>query len=125
MTDKMQQKNFLTYDVLVNTVWVSICKDSDNAASIIPLIDKPLVTYGIESDNVDFKAKNIIHSDGKVTFDVIHEKKNYSFSMNIPGSYNVLNALAAISVCKTMGLSIEDISKSLKDFSGEIGRAHV
>ena len=23
MTDKMQQKNFLTYDVLVNTVWVS------------------------------------------------------------------------------------------------------
>jgi len=97
---------------------VSICKDSDNAASIIPLIDKPLVTYGIESDNVDFKAKNIIHSDGKVTFDVVHEKKNYSFSMNIPGSYNVLNALAAISVCKTMGLSIEDISKSLKDFSG-------
>ena len=97
---------------------VSICKDSDNAASIIPLIDKPLVTYGIESDNVDFKAKNIIHSDGKVIFDVVHEKKNYSFSMNIPGSYNVLNALAAISVCKTMGLSIEDISKSLKDFSG-------
>jgi len=97
---------------------VSICQDSDNAASIIPLIDKPLVTYGIESDNVDFKAKNIIHSDGKVAFDVVHQKKSYSFSMNIPGSYNVLNALAAISVCKTMGLSIEDISKSLKNFSG-------
>ena len=97
---------------------VSICQDSDNAASIIPLIDKPLVTYGIESDNVDFKAKNIIHSDGKVAFDVVHQKKSYSFSMNIPGSYNVLNALAAISVCKTMGLSIENISKSLKDFSG-------
>jgi len=23
MTDKIQQKNFLTYDILVNTVWVS------------------------------------------------------------------------------------------------------
>ena len=97
---------------------VSICRDSENAASIIPLIDKPIVTYGIESDNVDFKAINIIHDNGTVAFDVIHQNKNYSFSMIIPGSYNILNALAAISVCKTMGLSIEKISKSLKNFSG-------
>ena len=97
---------------------VSLCKDSDNAESIIQFIDKPLVTYGIESENVDFKADNIVHGDGKVTFDVIHKKKVYPFSMNVPGSYNVLNALAAISVCKTMGLSIEDIGKSLKEFLG-------
>jgi len=97
---------------------VSICKDSDNAKSIIKFIDKPLVTYGIESENVDFKADNIVHVDGKVTFDVIHKKKVYPFSMNVPGSYNVLNALAAISVCNTMGLSIEDIGKSLKEFLG-------
>ena len=38
--------------------------------------------------------------------------------MNVPGEYNIFNALAAISVCKTMGLSIEDISHSLKMFSG-------
>jgi len=97
---------------------VSICKDSDNAASIIPFINKPIVTYGIESDDVDFKAINIIHNDGKVAFDVVHKDKNYTFSMIVPGTYNILNALAAISVCKTMGLSIENISQSLKMFSG-------
>ena len=97
---------------------VSICKDSQNAASIIPLIDKPIVTYGIESDNVDFKAINIIHDNGTVAFDLIHENKSYAFSMIVPGSYNILNALAAISVCKTMGLSIQRISESLKSFSG-------
>ena len=97
---------------------VSICKDSENAAAIIPLIDKPIVTYGIESDDVDFRAINIVHNDGKVSFDLIFKEKSYPFSMNVPGEYNIFNALAAISVCKTMGLSIEGISNSLEIFTG-------
>jgi len=97
---------------------VSICKDSKNAASIIPLIDKPVVTYGIESDDVDFKAINIVHQDGTIAFELVYKDRSYPFEMSVPGSYNILNALAAISVCKTMGLKIEDISSSLKSFSG-------
>ena len=97
---------------------VSICKDSENAAAIIPFIDKPIVTYGIESDDVDFRAINIVHNDGKVSFDLIFKEKSYPFSMNVAGEYNIFNALAAISVCKTMGLSIEDISNSLEIFTG-------
>ena len=97
---------------------VSICKDSENAAAIIPSIDKPIVTYGIESGDVDFRAINIVHNNGKVVFDLIFKEQSYPFSMNVPGEYNIFNALAAISVCKTMGLSLEDISRSLKMFSG-------
>ena len=97
---------------------VSICKDSENAAAIIPFIDKPIVTYGIESNDVDFRAINIVHNNGKVIFDLIFKEQSYPFSMNVPGDYNIFNALAAISVCKTMGLSIEGISHSLKMFSG-------
>ncbi|MDC0877971.1 UDP-N-acetylmuramate--L-alanine ligase [Candidatus Marinimicrobia bacterium] len=97
---------------------VSICKDSENAAAIIPSIDKPIVTYGIESDDVDFRAINIVHNNGKVVFDLIFKEQSYPFSMNVPGEYNIFNALAAISVCKTMGLSLEDIRRSLKMFSG-------
>jgi len=50
---------------------VCLCMDSKNVASIINKIDKPKLTYGIDSDEVDFKAVDIEHKNGRVSFKVM------------------------------------------------------
>ena len=97
---------------------VCLCKDSNNVASILPKIDKPLITYGIESQNVDIKAENLHQENGNVSFDVKVKNRKFSINLSVPGKYNVYNALAALSVCETMGIDIESACKALSTFSG-------
>jgi|TARA_B100001093_G_scaffold235748_1_gene225965 UDP-N-acetylmuramate--alanine ligase len=97
---------------------VCLCMDSKNVASIYDKIDKPKFTYGIDSNDVDFRAVEVKHEDGCVSFKVEIDKILYSFRLNIPGKYNVYNALAAIAVSYTMGLDMENVSYALKQFSG-------
>ena len=97
---------------------VSICKDSENAASLIELIEKPIFTYGIQSKDVDFRAEDIVQKNGKTTFNLITKNKKYPISINLPGQYNVLNALGAISIATIMNIPIDKITTSLNDFDG-------
>ena len=97
---------------------VSICKDSENAASLIELIDKPIFTYGIKSKDVDFRAEDIVQENGKTTFNLITKNKKYPISINLPGQYNVLNALGAISIATIMNIPIDKITTSLNGFDG-------
>ena len=61
---------------------VSICKDSENAASLIELIDKPIFTYGIKSKDVDFRAEDIVQENGKTTFNS-YGKIHYTEQSNV------------------------------------------
>jgi len=97
---------------------VSICKDSENAASLIESIDKPIFTYGIKSKDVDFRAEDIVQENGKTTFNLITKNKKYPISINLPGQYNVLNALGAISIATIMNIPIDKITTSLNGFDG-------
>ncbi len=97
---------------------VSICKDSENAASLIDSIDKPIFTYGIKSKDVDFRAEDIVQENGKTTFNLITKNKKYPISINLPGQYNVLNALGAISIATIMNVPIDKITTSLNGFDG-------
>ena len=97
---------------------VSICKDSENAASLINDIDKPIFTYGIHSKDVDFRAEDIVQNDGNTTFTLVEKNEKYPLSMQLPGVYNVWNALAAISVARIMNVPINKIINSLEKFDG-------
>ncbi|HIC83528.1 MAG TPA: UDP-N-acetylmuramate--L-alanine ligase [Candidatus Marinimicrobia bacterium] len=97
---------------------VSICKDSENAASLIESIDKPIFTYGIKSKDVDFRAEDIVQENGKTTFNLVKKNKKYPMAINLPGQYNVLNALGAISIATIMNIPIDKITTSLNSFDG-------
>ena len=97
---------------------VSICKDSENAASLINDIDKPIFTYGIHSKDVDFRAEDIVQNNGNTTFTLVEKNQKHPISMKLPGVYNVWNALAAISVARIMNVSINKIINSLEKFDG-------
>ncbi|MCR4324948.1 MAG: UDP-N-acetylmuramoyl-L-alanyl-D-glutamate--2,6-diaminopimelate ligase [Candidatus Curtissbacteria bacterium] len=79
--------------------------------------------------NVDDKSYNAVkkNADGKVISYSLKNKgdynlKNLPLSLTVPGDYNLHNALAASSACIALGLSKQQVTKSLKTFAGVTGR---
>lgn len=74
-------------------------------------------TYGIGVD-AQWQATNIVHhSTGSMTFVIVKDGNNIcECHLNIPGKHNILNALAAIVVCHSLGISAENSCKALEEY---------
>ncbi len=66
----------------------------------------------------DFMANDIKHENFKTEFDV----KGVNFHSPLIGDFNIYNVLAALSVGYSQGISLESMSKFIKDFKGTPGR---
>ena len=86
-----------------------ICIDDPYAQSLLSSSDVPLVTYGQKVPS-DISAENVkcTLSGTRFTCNCLGEKVN--IKSNMTGSYNVSNALAAIGVCKSIGLDLNMIA---------------
>ena len=71
------------------------------------------ITYGIKN-RADIMAKNEKLENMDILFDLVTEDKTERVLLPIPGEYNIYNALGAISACKVLGISLEDIKEGLK-----------
>ncbi len=95
-----------------------ICGDDVHAASLLPRINRPIVTYGIESQ-ADVRAVNIERHGMQSKFDVLRVGRTpLTVSVNLPGTHNVLNALAAIAVATELEVRDEAIQAALAHFQG-------
>ncbi len=102
-----------------------LCIDDPGVRSIVPLISRPVITYGFGEDAqvraVDVEAL----PGGQMRFTV--QRRNGTvmpdlpITLNLPGRHNVLNALAAIAVATEIELEDEPMAKALAAFSG-VGR---
>ena len=68
--------------------------------------------YGIDNP-ADLLAKDITITNSSVDFRVKLTDRNERVKVDIPGRFTVYNALAAISVCKKLGIDAETIKESL------------
>ncbi len=78
-----------------------------------------VVTFGLNEDcnyaalNIEFNHEGMpsyeLHKDGKKLTDI---------QLGIPGEYNILNSLAAISCAHVLGVNIEIAKNTLKNFKG-------
>ena len=76
------------------------------------------ITFAI-NDEADFTANNIRIENGTYIFDVVTPKGSFkNIALSMPGEHNVLNALAALAMANTYGVSLQNIAKSLKSFKG-------
>jgi UDP-N-acetylmuramate--alanine ligase len=77
------------------------------------------VTYGIEQD-ADLRAVNISREGMRTRFDVQRRgsAKPFSVHLNLPGTHNVLNSLAAIAVGLELEVSEAAIHSALSSFHG-------
>ncbi len=94
--------------------------DDKRCLNLINYAQCKIVTYGIDNQQADFIAKNIVFDDnGFPEFDVYSQNEFYShIKLSVPGKHNVLNALACISMCNYYNINSEIIKSSLLEFTG-------
>lgn len=101
---------------------LGIINTDDIYANIfIDACTSPPVTYGIHSQ-ARFTAADIMQYSDRVEFTLCLDADCHKVMLPLPGIFSVYNGLAAISVCKSVGLDIFDILKGLKTFGGVAGR---
>ena len=98
-----------------------LCADDPNVRDILPMVSKPVVTYGTQPD-CSFRATHIAHAGGRMKFRAERRSgKSLDVVLNLPGRHNVLNALAAIAVADELGVEDGAILQALAEFHG-VGR---
>jgi UDP-N-acetylmuramate--alanine ligase len=98
-----------------------LCADDPQVRSILPLVTKPVVTYGTGED-AGVRAEAVRHDAGRMRFRARREgAAALDVTLNLPGQHNVLNALAAIAVASELGIRDQAILKALAEFHG-VGR---
>ena len=101
-----------------------LCSDDPGVRSIMPMISRPVVTYGF-GDDAMVRAVDVRAEAGTMQFTV--QRRNgvhmadLLVSLNLPGDHNVLNALAAIAVATELELPDAAVVKGLAEFNG-VGR---
>lgn len=105
-----------------------INKDNKNCMDILNEIENELkensiniYTFSLNDPTASLYAKDISNdSDGFYTYTVTNPdtKKDYTFSLTIPGIHNIYDSLAAIATCYAHGINFEIMQKSLHEFCG-------
>jgi len=99
-----------------------LCADDPNVREILPLVSKPVLTYGTTSDCA-VRADAIVQDGPRMRFRAhrLRPARTLDVVLNLPGRHNVLNALAAIAVAGELGVGDEAMLKALAEFRG-VGR---
>ncbi len=101
-----------------------ICLDDKQIRKIKKKIKtKNILTYGFSS-GADYQITKPKYSFKNSKFDLVI--KNFlgkkvlirNFNLNLIGKYNILNSVAAISICLNLGIKINVIKKALLKFTG-------
>lgn len=94
--------------------------DDSNCLEISQYTNVQPITYGIQNKDADFHANNIIFdADGFPEFDVYHKDSFFErIKLSVPGTHNILNALACIALCTPYGIEKNAIQSALLKFTG-------
>jgi UDP-N-acetylmuramate--alanine ligase len=115
---------------------VIACADDEGLAAILPRLNRPLVTYGlegrerreglkgperrkgvhIEASDVEigaFGGRCVVHRGDRDARERLGELR-----LAIPGRHNLQNALAAVAVADRLGIDFAKVASALADFHG-------
>ncbi len=96
-----------------------LCLDDANVRSITRAVGRPIVSYGLTSEDADVRAVNIRRHGLQTNYDVVRASGTpLNVTVNLPGTHNVLNSLAAIVVASEIGIEDEAIQRALANFQG-------
>jgi UDP-N-acetylmuramate--alanine ligase len=102
---------------------VVACLDDPGVRSLLPRINKRVVTYG-ESPDASLMAKAIRFEATATIFDAWDGEHGRlgAVRLRLPGRHNVLNALAAIAVGRELLIPFDTIARALSTFTGVVRR---
>jgi UDP-N-acetylmuramoyl-L-alanyl-D-glutamate--2,6-diaminopimelate ligase len=93
--------------------------DDPNAGRFVDNISRS-ITYGVNAG--ELRAKNVFLAADHSTFQVEIGDDDYNIHLNIPGEFNVSNALAAIAVGREAGLTKDQIEQGIAALTDVEGR---
>lgn len=92
--------------------------DDENLRRIIKNVKCPVVTFG-SGDNNDYRYFITSFLDGGFEFSLSkHENVIAGFELNVPGVFNVHNAVAAIVTALEYGIDVKIIAEAIKSYRG-------
>jgi len=95
-----------------------LCADDEHVRSIVAEVGRPTLSYGL-SAGADLRATNIRRQGLTTRFDVTRSGANaLAVTLNLPGTVNVRNSLAAIAVATELGIEDQAICRALEGFQG-------
>jgi UDP-N-acetylmuramate--alanine ligase len=95
-----------------------LCLDDENVRSIVRQVGRPVLTYGL-NEGADVRARNIRRNGLQTSFEVVRPSGvPLEVTVNLPGTHNVLNSLAAICVATELGVDDGAIRRALAHFQG-------
>ncbi|MDO4380167.1 MAG: UDP-N-acetylmuramoyl-L-alanyl-D-glutamate--2,6-diaminopimelate ligase [Clostridia bacterium] len=84
-----------------------------------------VLSYSAKSDEADFTAKNLSVFEDHMDYILVSNALIQRFRLNLRGEFNVENSLAATVAAFNCGISIENCSNILKNFSSVKGRMEI
>ncbi|HEY8508969.1 MAG TPA: UDP-N-acetylmuramate--L-alanine ligase [Steroidobacteraceae bacterium] len=96
-----------------------LCREDANIRSLFQAIRRPFMTYGFD-ELADVRAVNVQRNGLKTSFQVVRRSggDKLDVTVNLPGTHNVLNALAAITVALELEIAPDAIQRALEKFEG-------
>ncbi|MEM7401529.1 MAG: UDP-N-acetylmuramate--L-alanine ligase [Pseudomonadota bacterium] len=96
-----------------------LCVENETIKNLLHRISRPYQTYGFNED-ADFQVCNVEMVGTQTKFDLKRPAKaaSISFTLNLPGMHNVLNAVAAVIVALQLDIKEKYIQEALKNFQG-------
>ncbi len=104
---------------------VICCSDDPHLRTIMPRIDRRIITYGFGPDvEVRGSAPEIRPGGSSFTLTVRGERRGELF-LNIPGRHNVLNALGVCTLADELGIPFKAIARAFAAFEGVARRFEI
>lgn len=93
--------------------------DSQPVAAMAASINVPHVTYGLKNPLAEFTARDIVYTEVGTRSQAYHNGQLLgTLELQVPGEFNVNNALAAVALGITLGLDFATIAQGLAVFHG-------
>lgn len=98
-----------------------LCVDDKNVASIVPMISRRVVSYGLNPE-AEVRAIDVRSEGTRMRYTILRKGHDpLPVLLNLPGVHNVVNSLAAVAIATLVGVRDEAIVKALSEFTG-VGR---
>lgn len=111
---------FVKYANLVSSKGFVIgCSDDPLISKLLDEVHIRKISFGIENKG-DWMAQDIKYNEmGYPSYRAVYKGQDMGrFDLNVPGKYNIYNALAATAAAYAIGISIDIIRDSLASFKG-------
>lgn len=92
----------------------------DKSAALFAQTVPRAIRYGVK--NGDLRAKNITLSPSGSTYEAAIDDKQYHITCHLPGSFNILNSMAAVGVGRAIGLTKQQIEEGIASLQAVEGR---